>query len=159
MYLWGNIAPYVISYFYHFGGPDGTGQTGVSVYDAVYVMPIVVLMMAFMNPTGAFLFKVANPKILIAIGCSMGVSAMCIAAFVDNFASYVLCFGVMYGAGTGLCYFPPLGCGWEWVPERKGLVTGIILGAYGLAAFVFSFISRAVVNPENVSAVEQDDGT
>lgn len=23
MYLWGTIAPYVISYFYHFGGKDG----------------------------------------------------------------------------------------------------------------------------------------
>lgn len=80
MFLWGNIAPYVISYFFHFGGPDGNGTPDISVYDAVYIIPIVLFMGAFFNPTGAFLFKIVNPKILLAIGCSMGVTAMCLCA-------------------------------------------------------------------------------
>ena len=25
IFLWGNLAPYCISYFYHFGGSDGEG--------------------------------------------------------------------------------------------------------------------------------------
>jgi hypothetical protein len=29
-FLWGNIAPYVLSYFYHYGGSDGHGQLGLS---------------------------------------------------------------------------------------------------------------------------------
>ena len=60
--------------------------------------------------------------------------------------------------GIGTCYFAPLACGWEWVPERKGLVTGIILGAFGFGAFVFSFVSQAIINPDNVQAEELPDG-
>lgn len=116
-------------------------------------------MLAIFNPTGAFLYKVINPKILILVGSGMGIAAMCISTHVHYFTGFILCFGVMYGAGTGLCYFAPLGCGWEWVPERKGLVTGITLGAYGFAAFFFSFLSHAVVNPDNVEAEKQEDGT
>lgn len=42
------------------------------------------------------------------------------------------------GIGTGMCYFIPLVCAWEHFPERKGLMTGIIIGAYGFASFAFS---------------------
>lgn len=128
----------MISYFYHFGGPEGTGSPEISVYDAVYIMPVVLFMLAIFNPTGAFLVKIMNPKILLTLGCAMGVSAICLCGTVSKFSGFIFCFGVMYGAGTGLCYFPPLACGWEWLPEWKGLVTGITLGGYGLAAFVFS---------------------
>ena len=53
---------------------------------------------------------------------------------------------------------PPLACGWEWLPERKGLVTGIILGAFGFSSFIFSPIAQAIVNPGNLKPEELDDG-
>ena len=55
-------------------------------------------------------------------------------------------------------YFTPLACGWEWMPERKGLVTGVILGAFGFGAFIFNFVAQAIVNPENVQPEELSDG-
>mmetsp|Transcript_37153 Transcript_37153/g.45359 ORF Transcript_37153/g.45359 Transcript_37153/m.45359 type:complete len:299 (-) Transcript_37153:255-1151(-) len=112
-----------------------------------------------MNPAGAFLVKKWSPKILIAVGSSLGVAAFCISTTVATFSGFIVCFSVIYGAGIGLCYFAPLACGWEWLPERKGLVTGTILGAFGFGAFFFSFLSQAVVNPENSPAEKQPDGT
>ena len=141
MYLWGNIAPYIISYFYHFGGKDGQGEKNLSNKDVVNVLPLITLMLAFMNPTGAFLFKFVNPKWLIGIGSSIGVGAMCLASVSSTYTQFLISFAVMYGIGIGFCYFAPLACGWEWLPERKGFVTGTILGAFGFGAFVFSFIS------------------
>lgn len=44
----------------------------------------------------------------------------------------------------------PLICCWEYFPERKGLITGIIVGAYGFGSFVFNQISSALVNPESL---------
>ena len=32
----------------------------------------------------------------------------------------------------------PLVCGWEYFPERKGLVSGMIEAAFGIGAFSFS---------------------
>ena len=152
MYLWGNIAPYVISYFYHFGGKDGEGQLDLSPYDAVSVIPVITVMLAIMNPTGAFLFKIVSPKLLIGVGSILGVLAMILAALTSTFTQFIVCFAVLYGIGIGTCYFAPLACGWEWVPERKGFVTGVILGAFGFGALIFSFVALAVVNPDNVQA-------
>ena len=115
-------------------------------------------MLAFMNPTGAFLFKVMSPKVLIGLGSSIGVLAMVLASLAATYTQFLWCFAVMYGMGIGICYFSPLACGWEWMPERKGLVTGVILGAFGFGAFVFSFISQWVVNPDNHQAQKLEDG-
>ena len=35
--------------------------------------------------------------------------------------------------------------------RRKGIVTGIILGAYGFSGFFLSFVSLVIVNPDNAS--------
>ena len=67
-------------------------------------------------------------------------------------------FSIMYGIGFGLCIIPPLACGWEWFPERKGFVNGIILAAFGFGAFVFSPIAQAIVNPENLKPEKLTDG-
>ena len=32
--------------------------------------------------------------------------------------------------------------------ENKGLVSGIIIGGFGLGAFIFSYVALAIVNPE-----------
>ena len=41
---------------------------------------------------------------------------------------------------------------WEHFPERKGLVTGVIDGGYGLGSLAYVQIARAVVNPDNLEA-------
>ena len=102
---------------------------------------MITLVMAFSNPGGAFLYKIVPPKIMIAIGVSLGIASMLLGASMATFGQFVLCFSILYGLGKGMCYFAPLACGWEWIPERKGFVTGIILGASGLGAFVFSFVA------------------
>jgi len=128
------------------------------MYDAVYVLPVCSATLAFANPLGAFLFKFVHPKLLIALGGLIGAFAFCIATTVSYFSAFIVCFSVMYATGIGLCYFPPLACGWEWIPERKGVVTGVVLGAFGFGAFVFSFVSQAVVNPDNIQPERLADG-
>lgn len=140
MYLWGNIALYVISYYYHFGGKEGTGE-GVSMYDTVIVIPAITCMLAIVNPTGAYLYRRVPVKVLIGLGSCLGVLAMIFASMSETFTLFLMAFCALYGLGIGLCYFPPLACGWEWLPDSKGLVTGVVLGAFGFGAFVFSFVA------------------
>ena len=63
-----------------------------------------------------------------------------------------------YPIGIGMVYWPPIMCGWEWFPNNKGLVSGLIVAGYGFGAFFFGFISTAIVNPENVK-VDKKDGS
>jgi MFS family permease len=45
------------------------------------------------------------------------------------------------------------------INNRKGFVSGIIIGAYGLGAFTFSFLSFAIANPNNaVPELEVEGG-
>lgn len=43
----------------------------------------------------------------------------------------------------------PLMCGWDHFPERRGMVSGIIIGGFGFASFFFDMISTSIVNPED----------
>ncbi|CAG0896722.1 unnamed protein product [Darwinula stevensoni] len=58
-------------------------------------------------------------------------------------------YGFMFGLGIGTAYMAPLSCGMRWFPENKGLVNGIIVGGFGLGAFIFNFAHTAYLNPEN----------
>ena len=44
----------------------------------------------------------------------------------------------------------PLVSCWEWYPEQKGLLTGVIVCAYGLSSFIFAPIILRMVNPMNM---------
>ena len=43
----------------------------------------------------------------------------------------------------------PLVCAYKYFPNKKGLITGIIVGAYGLGSSVFNIIATKIVNPHN----------
>ena len=64
-------------------------------------------------------------------------------------------YGTLFGLGTALAYTPPLGVAMRWFPKSKGLVNGIIVGGFGLGAFIFNQIQTAYLNPINK---ELDDG-
>lgn len=57
----------------------------MDIYDVVIVVPLKTVVLAFMNPVGAFLFKYCGPKPLIAIGASIGVIAMLLASIQATF--------------------------------------------------------------------------
>ena len=50
----------------------------------------------------------------------------------------------MFGLGTALAYVPPLSAAMRWFPRKKGLVNGIIVGGFGLGAFVFNQVCFVV---------------
>lgn len=116
LYLWGQIAPYVISFFYYFGGKEGSGQKNIDFSYVVFVGPVITAVLAIMNPLNAYFINRFNPRVLIGIGASIGVFAMLLCAKSDSsFSSFLLYYGLIYGLGIGFCYYPPLVCGWQWV--------------------------------------------
>lgn len=58
------------------------------------------------------------------------------------YASY----GVLAGVGTGLGYMPSVSNGVKWFPERKGLVTGIIVFGFGFGTAFLSPVLTALVH-------------
>jgi hypothetical protein len=46
-----------------------------------------------------------------------------------------------------LLYLPPLIAAWELHPESKGLITGLIIGGYGLSSLFFNWLIINLINP------------
>ena len=43
----------------------------------------------------------------------------------------------------------PIVPGWEYFPNRRGMVSGLIVFGFGVGSFIFGFISLGIANPEN----------
>ena len=85
-------------------------------------------------------------------------SAMFLASYATSWWLFVYFYAVQFPFGIGIVYYTPIICSWEWFPENKGLVGGLILSGYGFGAFVFGFISTAIVNPDDQSVENPEDG-
>ena len=59
-------------------------------------------------------------------------------------------YAVLYPIGGGIMYWPTIISSWEWFPNRKGMISGLIIGAFGFGAFIFGFLTTAIVNPDNL---------
>ena len=77
-------------------------------------------------------------------------SAVYFASISTSCATFVFFYSFLFPLGIGLCYWPPIICSWEWFPQRKGLMTGLFVGAFGFGAFFFGFLARAIANPDNL---------
>jgi MFS transporter, OFA family, oxalate/formate antiporter len=54
-----------------------------------------------------------------------------------------LTYGLIGGIGAGMAYIAPLAVVSKWFPERRGLAGGLVVGSFGLGAFVYNqFIPR-----------------
>ena len=85
--------------------------------------------------------------------------AIYLASLTRSWWIFCFCYAVLFPAGIGINYWTPFICAWEYFPERKGLVSGLISAGFGFGAFIFGFLTTALVNPKDVRAKNLNDGT
>ena len=91
-------------------------------------------------------------KFIILIAGSVSITGFILSSFMTNFWLFILFYGCIGALGCGICYMTALVVSWEHFPERKGLITGVIDGGYGLGSLAYTQIARAIVNPDNLDA-------
>ncbi len=82
-----------------------------------------------------------GPRKLAVIGSVLFSAGYVVAAgalTLDMLPLFYLGYGVIGGAGIGLGYVTPVATVAKWFPERKGLVTGIVVMGFGVGAFLLS---------------------
>lgn len=82
--------------------------------------------------------------ILLGIGLMLSSQASSLAAL------YVLA-GVIVGFADGTAYITSLSNLIKWFPNRKGLISGISVGAYGTGSLVFKYINGGLIESVGVS--------
>ena len=61
-------------------------------------------------------------------------------------------YGVIGGFGNGMAYITPLAMVTKWFPDKRGLASGMVVMGFGLGAFVYGFILKAIAGFSATSA-------
>lgn len=78
---------------------------------------------------------------LIATGGFTGLSLILLATYQTQFWAFSTLYVVGFGFCNGMTYMVPVHHGWLWFPERSGLISGLIIGGFGLGALIYNNVS------------------
>lgn len=64
-----------------------------------------------------------------------------VSSYMKTFAGWWICTAVAYAVVNGITYMGPVHHGWLWVPDRPGLVSGVILAGFGISGLIFNNVA------------------
>ncbi|MTK10834.1 MAG: OFA family MFS transporter [Clostridiaceae bacterium] len=94
--------------------------------------------------------KLGIRKLISIAGIIMGIGLMLTSKVTSISMLYVLA-GLIVGAADGIAYITTLSNCIKWFPEKKGLISGISVGAYGTGSLVFKYINASLISSKGVS--------
>ena len=120
----------------------------VTLESTLFLIPINILATNLFMALGGWLDKNMNQRVLILVGTALigGGNMICSAS---NTLIMIIIGDFILGIATGIMYMTPIKNCWQYFPDKKGMVSGIIVCGFGLSSFIFSFIAKAIVNPTN----------
>lgn len=96
-----------------------------------------------------------GPKNVVTVGGLLVGLGMIISSFLIGNSTFVaIAFGIISGVGIGLGYSAVTPACLKWFsPSKKGLISGIVVGACGLSALIFSPLTQYILDNQGVSNV------
>ena len=141
--MWGNMSIYALSYMHQFDD-----QLTIGIVLAVF--PVTLTTAALSMQLAVVLMDHLTHKQLILIGTTIYSLGVFISVFfVNSFPLFLFFFSFVGGLGFGLTYVSPLKLCWEYFPNKKGTITGIINSGFSTGGIVYSFLSKDLINPNN----------
>ena len=118
-------------------------QLGWSFTETAWAFSIAIFSLGISATWAGVMLPRLGPRKLAVAGSilfSGGYLIASLALHLDILALFYLGYGVVGGAGIGLGYVTPVATAAKWFPDRKGLVTGIVVMGFGVGAFLLSKI-------------------
>ena len=143
VYCWGNMTTYATSYL-------RLTDPNLTYGDTLWVFMSGGLLQAVsMFPGGRLQLRIGQ-RLTALLGSTLVVGAYLFGSLATTLAPFLLCYGALFGLGTGLVYTCPTTAAVQWLPHRKGLVNGVVVMGFGLGAFCFNFFITAWCNPDHL---------
>ncbi|WP_407689974.1 L-lactate MFS transporter [Risungbinella massiliensis] len=89
-------------------------------------------------------------KLVAVAGVTLGMGLI-LSSFVSSLWTLYLLAGVVVGFADGTAYITSLSNLIKWFPDRKGLISGVSVSAYGLGSLIFKYINGGLINSGGVS--------
>ncbi|MCX8031163.1 MAG: OFA family MFS transporter [Thermodesulfovibrionales bacterium] len=131
------------------------GGYGWTKTQAALPYTIAIAIFAIMMVPAGRLQDKFGPRIVATIGAIMTGLGLIVSGFAtpDNILPVLIGFGVMAGMGFGLGYAAATPAAVKWFgPEKKGLVTGIVVSGFGLAPVYIAPLSKFLLSEYGISA-------
>jgi MFS family permease len=150
LYCWGSFQSYAPAYLKNYSGEydPKSGNTP----DLVQVLPITLLFQAISFPFGSVLADRLGPRPVVLLSGTIMGSGLVLSSYATSLVTFTILYAGLLGTGIGLGYTGPMVNGFKHFPERKGLISGLIAGAFGCGGFIFNNIGASVFNPDGLSA-------
>ncbi|NLM57960.1 MAG: OFA family MFS transporter [Clostridium sp.] len=91
--------------------------------------------------------KVKPRTVVIAAGVVLGIGFY-LARYTSESMPWLLwlTYGILGGLGMGMAYTTTIACCQKWFPDKRGLVTGIIVSALGFGGLLFTPVAETLIN-------------
>ncbi|CAH2464297.1 MULTISPECIES: L-lactate MFS transporter [Bacillus cereus group] len=89
-------------------------------------------------------------KLIMIAGLALGIGLM-LSSQVSSLPMLYVLVGVVVGYADGTAYITSLSNLIKWFPERKGLIAGISVSAYGTGSLIFKYINAKFIDSVGVS--------
>ncbi|MFP1725248.1 OFA family MFS transporter [Lonsdalea quercina] len=94
--------------------------------------------------------RIGIRKLTLISGLVLGLALMC-SAYVTSLTAIWLLVGVVVGFADGTAYITTLSNLIKWFPNRKGVIAGVSVGAYGTGSLLFKYINSALLGHVGIS--------
>ncbi|QIB70065.1 OFA family MFS transporter [Aminipila butyrica] len=122
------------------GNPKFTSSQLANAY-AIYQLCLAIV--------GIFAGRIVDkmgPRTVVFIGSLVFSLGWFITGFCDEIVEIYLAFGILAGSGAGMVYNPNVTAALRWFPDKRGLISGLLLASAALGPFTFSPVASTMIH-------------
>jgi MFS transporter, OFA family, oxalate/formate antiporter len=128
-----------------------TKQFHWTISEVTFTFTICIVMLGFAAFFGGLWLNKSGPRVVGITGALLyGVGTMLASFSGDRLWWLYLTYGCIGGIGLGFAYIVPVAVLVKWFPDRRGLITGIAVGGFGLGALVTAPVATRLIQSVGV---------
>ncbi|MBA5851356.1 OFA family MFS transporter [Clostridium sp. cel8] len=93
--------------------------------------------------------KIGIKKLVTICGILLGIGLIA-SSKVNSIVMLYVTAGIVVGAADGMAYITILSNCIKWFPNKKGIISGLSVGAYGTGSLLFKYINGSMINSAGV---------
>jgi len=122
-------------------------QFNWTISEVTLTFTISILSLGFAAFFGGLWLKRVGPRIVAMTGGALYGIGVFLASFSYHGLWWLyLTYGVIGGIGLGFAYIVPISVLVKWFPDRRGLMTGIAVGGFGIGALIVAPIATQLIH-------------
>ncbi len=122
-------------------------QFNWTISEVTLTFTISILSLGFAAFFGGLWLKRVGPRIVAMTGGALyGIGVFLASYSYHGLWWLYLTYGVIGGIGLGFAYIVPISVLVKWFPDRRGLMTGIAVGGFGIGALIVAPIATSLIH-------------